>query len=237
MIYVTLPREFGVEQLDQCTVPDLATWLKEREVVMELLQQQLKRAQDRMKTQVDKKRTDWEFAVGDLVFLRLQPFVQTSVAQRPFQKLAFRYYAPYKIDARVGKVAYKLKLPATSKIHPVVHVSQLKQALGCDIPAEEDLPPDSDILQAEHTPLKVLADRMVTTATGEQSRLFILWSGLPSSMATWEDPEKLQRRFPTSLAWGEARPQQGDNVTSATHQGGDTTQQITGGAEASGTSD
>lgn len=234
VVYGTLPREFGVEQLEQCTVP--ATWLKEREIMMELLQQQLKRGQDRMKAQADKKRTDREFAVGDLAFLRHQPFIQTSLAQCPFQKLAIRHYGPYKIEARVGKVAYKLKLPATSKIHPMVHVSQLKQALGCDIPAEEALRPDSDILQAEHTPLTILADRIVTTAAGEQSRLFVLWSELPPSMATWEDPEDLQRRFPTSLAWGQARTQQGENVTSVTHQGSGTTRQIPSGAETSETS-
>lgn len=39
VIYGTMPREFGVNQVDECTVPDLATWLKERKVMLELLQQ------------------------------------------------------------------------------------------------------------------------------------------------------------------------------------------------------
>lgn len=54
VIYGTMPREFGMNQIDECTVPDLAAWLKEREVMLELLQQQLKQAQDRMKKQADK---------------------------------------------------------------------------------------------------------------------------------------------------------------------------------------
>lgn len=109
VIYGTLPREFGVTQVDSSTVPDLAAWLQEREVMRDLLQQQLKHAQDRMKRQADKHHTDREFEVGDAVYLRLQPYIQTSVAQRPFQKLAFRYFCPYPVIACVGKVAYKLQ--------------------------------------------------------------------------------------------------------------------------------
>ena len=76
-----------------------------------------------MKRQDDKHRTDREFEVGDAVLLKLQPFIQSSVAQRPHQKLAFRYFRPYRILARIGTVAYKLDLPASSEIPPVVHVS------------------------------------------------------------------------------------------------------------------
>jgi len=80
-----------------------------------------------MKSQADKDRSEREFAIGDSVFLRLQPYVQSSVANRTSQKLSFRYYSPFKILQRVGQVAYKLDLPDDAKIHPVVRVSQLKQ--------------------------------------------------------------------------------------------------------------
>ena len=109
VIYGHLPREFAVTQVEESSVPDLAAWLQERAVMMDHLQQQLKHAQDRMKKQADKHHTDRSFEVGDLVYLKLQPFIQTSVAQRPYQKLAFRYYGPYPIIARIGKVAYKLQ--------------------------------------------------------------------------------------------------------------------------------
>jgi hypothetical protein len=43
-------------------------------------------------------------------------------------KLAFRLFEPSQVKARVGMVFYKLHLPSKALIHPVVHVSLLRQA-------------------------------------------------------------------------------------------------------------
>lgn len=47
-----------------------------------LLEQHLTRVQQRMKSQADKKRTERQFQEGDMVFLRLQPYIQSSLAPR-----------------------------------------------------------------------------------------------------------------------------------------------------------
>ena len=47
--------------------------LQAREQTIQLLKFNLKKAQDRMKAQADKKRSEREFNVGDWVYLKLQP--------------------------------------------------------------------------------------------------------------------------------------------------------------------
>jgi hypothetical protein len=122
------PRSFGLTAHQDILSVDLDQWLKERRVVTSLIKQHLERATAHMKAQLDKNRTGRQFLEGDCVFLKLQPYAQTSIAQRARQKLAFRFFG--QIIQRIGQVAYKLKLPLSSMIHLVFHVSQLKVAKG-----------------------------------------------------------------------------------------------------------
>lgn len=112
------------------TIAALKDQMVERDAVLDDLKANLLRAQQRMKVQEDISRRGVEFAVGEQVYLKLQPYRQHSSARRPFDKLAARYYGPFPIIQRIGAVAYKLQLPAEAKIHPVFHVSVLKKAVG-----------------------------------------------------------------------------------------------------------
>eukprot|EP00253_Pinus_taeda_P008020 PITA_08020 len=104
--------------------------LQHRATMLAHLRENLHQAQNRMKQQVDQHRSERQFQEGDQVFLRLQPYKQTSLKDKGCQKLSPKFYGPYQVLQRIGEVAYKLALPPTAKIHPVFHVSCLKKVIG-----------------------------------------------------------------------------------------------------------
>ena len=63
-------------------------------------------AQNRMKQQTDQGCSECQFAEGDQVFLRLQPYKQNSLKAEHCQKLAPKFYGPYIVLKSVGQVAY-----------------------------------------------------------------------------------------------------------------------------------
>ena len=78
----------------------------------------------------DRHRIERSFEVGDLVYLRLQPYQQSSLKGTRKEKLKPRFYGPYRVIHRIGEVAYELELPEGSHIHNVFHVFYLKKAIG-----------------------------------------------------------------------------------------------------------
>lgn len=76
-------------------------------------------AQERMKFQANKYRSERHFQVGDWVYLKLQPYKQKSLAGQGKWKLAPRFFGPVQILQKIGEVVYKLKLPPGTGIHPV----------------------------------------------------------------------------------------------------------------------
>lgn len=171
-LYGYPPGHFGIRD-DACSVPDLHEWLNERKVMTQLLKQHLNRAQQQMKLYADKKCSFREFSNVDWVYLKLQPYIQSSVAKRANHKLSFRYFGPFQVLYRVGKVAYKLSLSAESSIHPVFHVSQLKHAVGFRHSVQPCLPACSDL----KVPVAVLASRQIRKGNSVKAQVLIRWSG------------------------------------------------------------
>lgn len=43
--------------------------------------------------------------MGDWVYVKLWPYVRMSLAPRANQKLAFKFFGPYRVVAKIGSVA------------------------------------------------------------------------------------------------------------------------------------
>ena len=194
VLYGNPPRHFGIVPDDASTVTDLQEWLKERSAMTQAIKQNLVRAQQRMKVQADKHRLEREFNVGDWVYLKLQPHIQQSVHRRSNHKLSFKYFGPYLILQKIGKVAYKLQLPPNSHIHPVIHVSQLKKAL----------PPETTVSTDEHmqcltmditaTTPQVLDVTLKKVGNSAIPHALVQWETWPLHWAVWENMFLLQNQ-------------------------------------------
>jgi hypothetical protein len=46
-----------------------------------------------------------------MVYMKLQPYAQTSVASRSNHKLSSKFFGPYEVLERIGNVAYRLSFP------------------------------------------------------------------------------------------------------------------------------
>ncbi|WVZ61926.1 hypothetical protein U9M48_011733 [Paspalum notatum var. saurae] len=219
VLYGHSPRQLGITNLQECSVPDLEQWLKERGFLTKLIQQHLARAQHRMKQQAYKKRSERSFAVGDKVYLKLQPYVQSSVAYRSNHKLSFRYYGPFLILEKIGEVAYRLDLPPDAKIHPVVHVSQLKLRIAPTTEVQSDLAIVCIDPFACMIPEAILERKQAPRGNSVVSQVLVRWTSLPDSMATWDEEIDLRRRYPKAPAWGQAGIQGEGYVTKGSISG------------------
>jgi hypothetical protein len=107
---------------------------------------------------------------------------------------------PYKVLQRIGAVAYKLELPASSRIHPVIHVSQLKK----HVPPSTQVSVELNLLSHYDIPLQVLDNALVRRGGGTQHLVKVRWSSSVLELATWENLAHLHQHFPRAPAWGQA---------------------------------
>ncbi|XP_070055401.1 uncharacterized protein [Nicotiana tomentosiformis] len=131
-----------------------------------------------------------------MVYLKLQPYRQTSIALRKNLKLSSKYYGPYQILARIGQVAYKLELPPDSKVHPVFHVSLIKRKVSNRVVVQTVLPSTSEDGQFLVKSVAILQRQMVKKNNATAIKVLVQWSNLPPEDATWEDYHFIKAKFP-----------------------------------------
>jgi hypothetical protein len=160
-LYGVDPPSGILPQLKLTDNSDVSVILKERQLFTEILKNQLAKAQNKMKIFADSNKSVRAFQVGEALLLKLQPYAQSSMVNCPFPKLAFKYFGPYEVLAKVGQTTYKLKLPDNSMIHDVFHVSQLKAFTIDHSPVFSQLTCIPALDVADLVPEKILDRRLV----------------------------------------------------------------------------
>lgn len=194
----------------------IAELISEKQAQLEALKEQLFKAQNRMKIYADRHRTDRQYQVGEQVLLKLQPYAHSSVANRPYPKLASKYFGLFSVLDKIGAAACRLQLPEDNKIHNVFHVSQLKPFTPNYSPVYSDITKLLNLDTATLEPVAILERRLVKKGNSAVPQVRVQWSHLPVESATWEDLYVLQKRFPSALACGQASSPAGGGVTRPT---------------------
>ncbi|XP_076911903.1 uncharacterized protein LOC143570023 [Bidens hawaiensis] len=168
-----IPKDCAVDAVDQLCL--------EREKSIKQLQQALNVTQNRMKQLADSKRTEREFTIGQWVYLKLQSYRQISLKDK---KLSPKYFGPFLIIEKIGKVAYKLDLPAEAQL--------LKLARG-DHSTIFPLPAQPRFM---FYPTAIVERKMVKRGNRVSIDVLVRWKDLPVTEATWESVEAMKARFP-----------------------------------------
>ena len=98
----------------------------------------MEKAQQRMRTNVDKHRSPVNWTVGDKVYLS----TKNLASDRPSRKLSDLWEGPFEVTEQVGH-SYRLKLPAGSHIHNVFAPDVLSKDPADPLPGQENPKPVS----------------------------------------------------------------------------------------------
>jgi ''chromo'' (CHRromatin Organisation MOdifier) domain./Integrase core domain. len=173
------------------SVPAADNFLEHWDNMIHMAKDSLREAQERQTKYANQHRRHLTFKIGDKVLLSAQHINNPVDRQRPTRKLTPRYLGPYTISTIISSTAYKLDLPATLRIHPVFHVSLLKEYKE----TEEFLratPPPPVILPAtneEEYEVETILDKRILNG---KTQYLVKWTGYPLHDATWEPANNLK---------------------------------------------
>ena len=153
-----------------------------------LARQNLDRSVRLQQKYYDKKHRDVGYKVGDLVLLSTRNLKMKGTPG----KLQKRFVGPFRVTETIGEQAYRLALPDEWKIHPVFHVSLLRDWKAADV--QEDQPVmqgDAPEVEEPYYEIeKLLRWRKIKRNKKIIKEYLVLWKDYPVEEATWVTPEQ-----------------------------------------------
>lgn len=177
-----------------------AEFLGNRVEIVKHIKENLLKVQERMKFFADAHCIDRSFAVGDEVYLKLQPFRQKSVVLRSNLKLTGKYYALLRYLRRLVKW---LTVCSFHRVHDVFHVSFLKKHIknGSQLISQLLILDQSGICTT--TPELILDSRQTLVNGKLTHEVLVQWQGIPPQQATWENFDVFHSKLPFFDPWGQ----------------------------------
>ena len=116
-LYEYKPPAFTTVSLP-CNISEEAqVTLAEKDKRLKVMHQNLTQAHQRMKTYVHQNRIERVFEQGDMLYLKMQPYPETTLGLRNSLKLTSKWYDPFRILDKVGHVAYRLQLSEGTQLN------------------------------------------------------------------------------------------------------------------------
>nr|GEY52182.1 putative reverse transcriptase domain-containing protein [Tanacetum cinerariifolium] len=152
---------------------------------------------DRKKSYANLKRKPMEFEVGDRVMLQVSPW-KGVVRFGKRGKLNPRYVKPFRVLAKVRKVAYRLELTQyLSRVHHTFHVSNLKKCYADEPLAMplEGIHVDEK-LQFMEEPIEIMEREIKRLKRSRIPLVKVCWNSRRGPEFTWEREDSFKKKYP-----------------------------------------